>query len=160
MAQLYAVVPTTQEFSDLGCVDISAFADRPLLLLRKGFMTRTLFDQACSQADVRPHTILESESTQTILSLADAGHGVAIVSSTAIVHRPPNPNSRVISLTVDGKPLGQMISAVWNPKRSRSTVLNPFLRELFSHIASSPAYSSLSPFKEGEFPVFSEKEEP
>ena len=139
MGYLYAVVPSQHPFPAGSSADIRTLANHPVLLLRKGFMTRTVFDRACSQAGLRPHTILESDSTQTILSLANAGHGLAIVSSTAISHRQPSAASRIVSLTLDGKPLGQMISAVWNPRRARSSVLNPFLRELLGHVtASSP----------------------
>jgi len=137
MGYLYAVVPSQHAFPAGRSADIRTLANHPILLLRKGFMTRTVFDRACSQAGVRPHTILESDSTQTILSLANAGLGLAVVSSTAISHRQPGNASRIVSLTLDGKPLGQMISAVWNPKRSRSSVLNPFLQELRGYVATS-----------------------
>lgn len=136
MGYLYAVVPAQHEFPRAKQADVRVLTHHPLLLLRKGFMTRTVFDRACAQAGVRPHSILESDSTQTVLALANAGHGVAIVSSTAISHRGSPDASRVIALTLDGQPLGQMISAVWNPKRSRSSVLNPFLRELSAHAAA------------------------
>ncbi|WP_342052392.1 MULTISPECIES: LysR family transcriptional regulator [unclassified Cupriavidus] len=140
MGRLFAVVPAQHKFPAGETADIRTLATHPVLLLRRGFMTRSLFDRACLAAAVRPHALLESDSTQTILSLADAGHGVAIVSSTAINHRAPTDKSRIVSLTLDGKPLGQMICAVWNPRRSRSSILNPFLRELDQHVASSPVY--------------------
>lgn len=145
MGYLYAVVPAQHAFPRARTAEVRTLARHPLLLLRKGFMTRTVFDRACSQAGVRPHTILESDSTQTILALANAGHGVAVVSSTAIMHRSATDASRIVPLTLDGRPLGQMISAVWNPKRARSSVLNPFLRELSAHVASSrPPRSALA----------------
>lgn len=138
MSYLYAVIPPQYAFTCAKSAEIHTLAKLPLLLMRKGFMTRTVFDRACTQAGVRPHTILESDSTQSILALANAGHGVAVVSSTAINYRTSAETNFFVSLMLDNQPLGQMVSAVWNPKRSRSSVLNPFLRELSAQISSAP----------------------
>ena len=133
MGYLHAVVPECQTFTSGKSAEVGALADQPLLLLRKGFMTRKVFDRACAQAGMRPRVILESDSTQTLLALANAGYGIAIVSSAALRHRLAMEGSRLVALTLDGQALGQMISAVWDPARARSAVLEPFLRELAEH---------------------------
>ena len=138
MATLYAAMPPQWPRSRGRHLDIRSLARHPLLLLRKGFMTRAVFDRACVRANLHPHTVLESDSTQSILALADAGHGVAVVSSSALLGRRADDPRRFISLTLDKEPLGHMVSAVWNPKRARTSVLDPFLRALAADIAARP----------------------
>lgn len=151
MGYLHAVVPECQTFTSGKSAEVGALADQPLLLLRKGFMTRKVFDRACAQAGMRPRVILESDSTQTLLALANAGYGIAIVSSAALRHRLAMEGSRLVALTLDGQALGQMISAVWDPARARSAVLEPFLRELAEHAV--PAVPGISCCRSGSPPV-------
>jgi len=140
MGRLYAIAPPEYDLPRGDSVDIRALAALPLLLLRKGFMTRSLFDRACLQAGIRVRSVLESASTQTLFALANAGHGVAVVSSTAISHTRAD---KLVGLTLDGRPLGQMISAVWSRSRYKSSVLNPFLRELTAYIDHAPGARTL-----------------
>lgn len=131
VANLYAIVPANYaHLAAQPTLDICQLADLPMLLLRKGFMTRKVFDQACSRAGTRVHCLIESDSTQTLFALAHAGHGVAIVSATAVAQSRAD---TVVPLTFQGKRLGQMIHVAWNAKRHKTSVLNPFLRELNMH---------------------------
>ena len=64
-----------------GMIDIVALAPYPLLLLDSGYSVRRLFDAACRVADVEPNILLESRAPHTLLALAEAGQGVAIIPS-------------------------------------------------------------------------------
>lgn len=132
---LYAVLPKGHPLQRQRHIDIRELANMPILSLRRGFMTRSLLDSACTRAGVRVRTILDSDSTQTLCALARAGLGVAVVSTTALT-RPGEDYVRV--LTLEGKPLGQMISATWNPRMYRSPALNLFLQELTAHLRAHP----------------------
>src|SRR5215208_6212641 len=62
-------------------IDIVSLARHPLLLLDSGYSVRRLFDAACRVAGVEPTTLLESRAPHTLLALAEAGQGVAIIPS-------------------------------------------------------------------------------
>ena len=62
-------------------IDIVALAPYPLLLLESGYSVRRLLNAACRVADVEPNILLESRAPHTLLALAEAGQGVAIIPS-------------------------------------------------------------------------------
>ena len=62
-----------------GMIDIVSLASYPLLLLDPGYSVRRLFDAACRIADIEPNILLESRAPHTLLALAEAGQGVAII---------------------------------------------------------------------------------
>ena len=64
-----------------GMVDIVSLASHPLLLLDSGYSVRRLFNAACRIADVEPDVLLESRAPHTLLALAEAGQGVAVIPS-------------------------------------------------------------------------------
>lgn len=138
MGNLFAIAPMSFDLPSTRTLDIKALAQYPLLLLRKGFMTRNIFDKACVRANVRPHSVLESDSTQTLRALARAGHGIAVVSSTAIWGDGQLERCRLIPLSANGSRLGQMISVAWNPRRYQSAALTPFLQELHAQVVTLP----------------------
>jgi LysR family nitrogen assimilation transcriptional regulator len=77
---LAACLPSLQ-LSRGGMVDIVSLAPHPLLLLDSGYSVRRLFNAACRVADVEPNILLESRAPHTLLALAEAGQGVAIIPS-------------------------------------------------------------------------------
>ena len=62
-----------------GMIDIVSLASYPLLLLDPGYSVRRLFDAACRVAGIEPNILLESRAPHTLLALAEAGQGVAII---------------------------------------------------------------------------------
>ena len=77
---LAACRPSLQLGRD-GMIDIASLASHPLLLLDSGYSVRRLFNAACRFADVEPDILLESRAPHTLLALAEAGQGVAIIPS-------------------------------------------------------------------------------
>ena len=86
----------------------------PLLLLGHDFQTRVLFDEACQAAQFEPSVRLESRSPQSLVALAGAGHGIAIVPSAVRIDV-----SRVaVAGMLNGpRPLGSWSHVVWDSRR-------------------------------------------
>jgi len=63
-------------------VEIGALRGVPLLLLKPVFTTRKLFDAACRLAEFEPKVLVESAAPHTLIALAEAGMGAAVVPST------------------------------------------------------------------------------
>ena len=62
-------------------IEIGRLEPHPLLLLDPSFVFRRVFDAACRLAQLKPNIFVESHTPQTLLALAEAGHGVAVIPS-------------------------------------------------------------------------------
>jgi DNA-binding transcriptional LysR family regulator len=98
---LAACCPSLQLGRD-GMVDIVSLASHPLLLLDSGYSVRRLFNATCRVADVEPNILLESRAPHTLLALAEAGQGVAIIPS---VLRTDRYRLKIVRITHRRKPL-------------------------------------------------------
>jgi len=97
----------------VGSLDVHSLGSHPLLLLDASFAVRTAFDAACRVAEFKPNVLFESRAAHTLLALAEAGHGVAIVPSVLPTHRY---NLQIIPLTYRGRRLREGY-AIWRDKR-------------------------------------------
>ena len=95
-------------------VDVRALAELPLLLLNSGFGTRKLFDAACRLARMEPNIFMESGAPHTLLSLAESGHGVAVVPNTVRIDKT---RLRIACLAYRGEPLGTPLAVLWDKLR-------------------------------------------
>ena len=95
-------------------IEVAGLAPHPLLLLDSGFGFRRAFDAACRLAGLTPKIRMESRSPHTLLALAEAGHGVAIIPSALRTHRY---DLRVVGLTYSGKLLREPLSILWDKRR-------------------------------------------
>jgi DNA-binding transcriptional LysR family regulator len=111
-------------------VEIADLAEEHVLLLRKEFMTRQLFDGACQVAHVAPRVILESASPHCLLALVQAGLGVAIIPSTV---RMAKGHPTVRPLTQKGRQLGLWMHAIWDPRRYTPPAVTNFIDALARH---------------------------
>jgi LysR family cyn operon transcriptional activator len=123
-----AVVPGGHRLSRRRRVEVTDLVDEPLLLLRKGFMTRQLFDGACQVAHLTPRVILESSSPHCLLSLVEGGHGIAIIPSTV---RMAVLRHRVLPLQQEGRQLGLWMSVIWDPRRYLPPAARIFIEEAY-----------------------------
>jgi len=110
---LAACAPALQ-FGHAGVIDIARLAPHPLLLLDPGYSIRRLFDAACRLADVEPNILLESRSPHTLLALAEAGQGVAIIPSLL---RTDRHRLRIVSVTHRKKPVRERYAIQWDRRR-------------------------------------------
>ena len=111
-------------------VEVRALEDVPLLLLRRGFGTRDLFEAACHVAQIRPNVFLESNAPATLLSLAEAGCGVAILPATVAL---PRSGFTIQRLVQDGKPIEVHLAVHWSPQRLLPPYAERFAEELSAH---------------------------
>jgi DNA-binding transcriptional LysR family regulator len=114
-----------------GRIDISRLAPYPLLLLDSGFVVRKTFDAACRLAGLEPNIFLESRGPHTLLALAEAGQGIAIIPSAVRTHRYA---LQIVRLTHQGKPLREPLAVLWNKRRALPRYAESFLELLADHM--------------------------
>jgi DNA-binding transcriptional LysR family regulator len=125
-----------------GMVEVRALAEEPLLLPTSGFATRKLFDAACRLDRLAPRVFIESSAPHSLLALAAARHGVAIIPSTVRVDR----GLRVARVAYQGKPLQTPRAVLWNRKRPLPTFAEGFMAPLAAHMREifSPGTESMA----------------
>jgi DNA-binding transcriptional LysR family regulator len=97
-----------------GSIDISRLAGVPLLLLDSGFSFRKTFDAACRLAGLKPTVQFESRAPHTLLSLAETGHGTAIIPSGLRTHRY---DLRIEEVTYRGRAIREELAVFWDRRR-------------------------------------------
>src|SRR5216683_2587504 len=138
------------QLGSAGNIEISSLAPYPLLLLDSSFFVRRTFDAACHHAGLKPQIFIESRTPHTLLALAEAGHGVAIVPSVLPTHRY---QLRIARITHRRRPLREPLTVLWNSRRvlpqyakNFCEFLNAYMREAFP-ISQPPARTALPAVK-------------
>jgi LysR family transcriptional regulator, nitrogen assimilation regulatory protein len=116
-------------------IDIGSLAAHPLLLLEPGYSVRVQFNAACRLAHVKPNIRFESRAPHTLLALAEARQGVAIIPSLLRTDRYA---LRIFRVTHRGTPLREGLVIQWDKRRpllpyaeSFCTALAEHMREVF-----------------------------
>ena len=112
--RVLAVMHRRHRLAGRNTLTVTELMRNPLLLLGHDFQTRVLFDEACQAAQFEPSVRLESRSPQSLVALAGAGHGIAIVPSAVRIDV-----SRVaVAGMLNGpRPLGSWSHVVWDSRR-------------------------------------------
>jgi LysR family transcriptional regulator, cyn operon transcriptional activator len=126
-ARLLAVVPAGHRLAAKRIVEISELAREPLLLLRQDFGSRGWFDAACRVVHARPEILVESGAPSTLLALARAGHGVAVIPSTVVFTRG---RMRVMPVAHLGAAVGRWLGVCWDPRRYRPRYVERFVEDV------------------------------
>jgi DNA-binding transcriptional LysR family regulator len=133
-----AAFNSSARIGEKGVVDIRKLAQAPLLIVNSGFGSRRLFDAACRLSRLDVHVFVESGSPHTLLALAEAGCGVAIVPSTVVMR---NRKLRVSSILYRGQPIGGTVGILWDKRRSLPRYAAGFAEALAAHVhALFPKY--------------------
>jgi DNA-binding transcriptional LysR family regulator len=127
-----------------GAIEVDQLATHPLLLLDSGFGFRRAFDAACRLAGVEPKVLFESRAPHTLLALAEAGHGVAIIPSALRTHRYA---LRIFWVTYRGKPLREPLSIVWDKRRPLPRYASSFCELWAQHVREVFPITRPSEFK-------------
>lgn len=114
-----------------GTIDISRIIPHPLLLSDTSFSTRKQFDAICRLAGLKPNILIESRAQHTKLALAEAGLGVAIISTAAQTHRY---TLRTVRVTNKGKPIQEPLAVVWDKRRVLPRYGRDFCELLAAHM--------------------------
>jgi DNA-binding transcriptional LysR family regulator len=128
--QVLAVWHSSLRFGRTKDVDVRSLADRPLLLVNSGFASRKVFDAACRLEHLEPDVFIEG-TIPTLIGLAEAGHGVAIVPSTARVDRR---KLRVACVSCRNKPLQVELAVIWEKRRPLPRYAAGFFEPLAAHL--------------------------
>src|SRR5215470_14607377 len=112
--QLLAVCHPSMPLGPHRTIEIADLAEFPLLLLDSGFGFRRAFDAASRMAGLKPTIAFESRNPHTLLALAEAGHGIAIVPSQLQCHRY---RLRIVGLTHAGRALREPLTISWDKRR-------------------------------------------
>ena len=130
--RVLAAMPTAHRLARQATIDVGQLGDEPVLLLRGGFASRELFDAACRVAQVRPRIVLESGDYHSLLALAEAGRGLAIVPST--VRLPPR-TLHPKPLVQGGRSVGVWGWIVWDRRRYLPPHATGFVDGLIDYIS-------------------------
>ena len=129
-------------------IDIRSLAAHPLLLLEPGYSVRVQFNAACRLANVKPNILFESRAPHTLLALAEARHGVAIIPSLL---RTDRYELTILRVAHRGKPLREGLVVQWDNRRpilpyaaNFREALAEYMREVFSMTQPSKGKSVLA----------------
>jgi DNA-binding transcriptional LysR family regulator len=95
-------------------VDIARVVMHPLLLLDTGFVVRKKFDVVCREAKLKPNILIQSRAPHTLLALAEAGLGVAVVPSVIRLRRYKLKFARIAHKR---KLISDPLAVVWDKRR-------------------------------------------
>src|SRR5215471_8466571 len=112
--ELLAVCHPSTPMGSSRTIEVACLGDYPLLLMDGGFGFRRAFDAASRLAGLKPTIKFESRNPHTLLALADAGHGVAIVPSQLQCQRY---QLRIVGLTYRGRALREPLTISWDKRR-------------------------------------------
>lgn len=138
LAPLYvlAVLPTSHRLGRGPTLEVGELVDEPLLLPRRDFASREWFDAACQIAHIRPRVLLESGAPSTLVALARAAYGLAIVPSNV---RIPHGGLRAVPLVQRGAPIGRWLSLAWDSRRFLAPYAEHFVEELVAYARRASA---------------------
>ena len=122
-----AVVPEESPHLGKPQIDVSELAGEKLLLMRRHFMTRRVFDSACEAAGVQPVAMMQSASPHCLLALVASGIGTAIIPSTVLLDRL---HANAVPLYRGANQLGCAMSLVWDPRRYMAPAAAAFIDAL------------------------------
>ncbi|HYU16492.1 MAG TPA: LysR family transcriptional regulator [Candidatus Acidoferrum sp.] len=128
--RIVAAVAPAHRLARRETVDITDLQDERVLVLRHGFGTRETFDSACRVEQVRTRVVLESGDPQSLIALAEAGRGIALVPSTVrLIGR----KVRVTPILQAGASLGMWGWIVWDPRRFLPAYATSFVEGLVEY---------------------------
>jgi DNA-binding transcriptional LysR family regulator len=124
--------------------DIGVLAQHPLLVLDPSYATRNVFDAACHLADFKPSILFEGRSVNTLLAMAEAGHGIAIIPSVLKVDPA---KIRTMLVTHRREPLQLTVAVIWDKRRMPSRHADQFADLLATYIreAYQPVLAPAAP---------------
>ncbi len=125
--EFVAVSAERTPLTDARTIDIVELARHPLLMLDHTFFVRNLVDSACRVAGVRPNVVFESRTPHTLLALAEAGHGVAVVPSVLPTHRY---RLRAVLIAHNRRLLRETLIICWSRQRELPRFVDEFRRSL------------------------------
>ena len=129
-ARILAVISASSGLARKRTVQLGDLASQRLLLLQGSFATRQILDGAFQAARIHPHVALESGDPHSLLTLAEAGHGVAVVPSTVLL---PRDGVRIAPIVDENVSLGFWTVVCWDSRRFLPPYGERFAAELVEY---------------------------
>ena len=130
--EVLAACALSLQLGSAGMIDIGHLVRHPLLLLDAGYSVRKMFDAACRLAEIEPKILIESRAPHTLLALAEAGHGVAIIPSILATNRY---TLRIVRVAHRRKPLREGLIIQWDKRRPIPSYTESFCDLLAEHMS-------------------------
>ena len=132
--RLLAVIAPSQRLARKKTVELADLESERLLLLRPEFLSRQLLDATFQVAHMRPHVLLESAVAHTLVALAQAGYGTAIVPSNLRLD-----GKRVTALPIlhQHESVGTWMAVNWHPRRLLPPYGETFVKEIVPYASRS-----------------------
>jgi DNA-binding transcriptional LysR family regulator len=112
-------------------IELRRLAPYPLLTMDSAFTLSKAFDSACHLAGLKANIQTESRSPHTLLALAEAGHGVAIIPSFVRFNRY---TLKALPITYQGKPIREPRSIFWDKRRTIPRYMQDFCIMIADHM--------------------------
>ena len=129
---VFAACKPSLQLGRAGMIDVGRLASSyPMLLLESGYSVRRMFDAACRLAGVEPNILLESRAPHTLLALAEAGQGVAIIPSLLRIDRY---RLKIARVTHRRKPLRDRYVIQWDKRRPMPSYAQNFCAALAEYM--------------------------
>jgi DNA-binding transcriptional LysR family regulator len=130
-AELLAACHPSMMLGGSSAIEVARLAPYPLLLLDSGYGLRRAFDAACRLAGLTPNIRLETRSPHTLLALAEAQHGVAIIASTFQAKRY---NLKIMPIAFRGGKLREPLAVLWDKRRPLPKYATAFCQMWAEHV--------------------------
>ena len=132
--QLFSVLtlvamPRNHRLARRATINVAELADEPLAVMTREFRMREWLDTAFSIARVQPNITMESASPNTLVAVAAAGYGIAIVPSNVKV---PTKDLHTAPLLLRGASIGGWSIMAWHPQRFLPPYAERFVEEFVS----------------------------
>jgi DNA-binding transcriptional LysR family regulator len=124
------ILPLTHRLARRRTLDVIDLEHEPLVVPRREFRIRGWIDAAYDVAHIQPKILLESAAPHTLVAVAAAGYGVAIVPSNVLI---AHKNVRAVPLVVRGASIGVWASIGWHPKRFLAPYAERFIEQFVAY---------------------------
>lgn len=122
---LIAIMKSDHPLAHAEVLEVAELQHQPLLLMIQGIGSRILVDQVCRAEDMRLQDIrFESRSYSSLVAMAKAGYGIAIVSSVVAFQEP---GMAVCPVAHRGVRLGTWAAVHWHRRAELSAYAQAFL---------------------------------
>jgi DNA-binding transcriptional LysR family regulator len=128
--RLLAVVAPAHRLARKKAIDLSDLASERLLVLRPEFLSRQLLDATFQVAHLRPQVLLESAAAHTLVALAHAGYGTAVVPSHLNFDRT---RVRAVPVLHKQESIGTWLAVNWHPRRPLPPYGETFVEDLVGY---------------------------
>lgn len=129
--EFWAASHVSFELGNGGSIELRRLVPYPLLSMDSSFTLRKTFDSACHLAGLKPNIVIESRSPHTLLALAEAGHGIAIIPSFVRLNRY---SLKTLPITHQRKPVREPRSIFWDKRRPLPRYMQDFCKMIAEHM--------------------------